>query len=206
VDGGYLDYVLRACNVFGKLDYGAFFRELGDSAELLRTYYYHCLPYQSAKPTEEEARRFGQMERFLASIDRIPRTEVRKGMIAFRGVRADGKPIFVQKQVDSLMATDLVMLSAKHLISEAVVVTGDSDILPAIAIAKQEGVMVRLAHGTNNNYPHRMLWDLFPYQPGPAKVLHVLRPALRRVALGSRRTSACSLTLRLEPGGVVSSG
>ncbi len=158
VDGGYLDHVRRGFGAIGKIDFRIFFEELAAPAELLRAYYYHCLPYQSAQPTQEEARRFGSMQRFFDALDRLPRAEVRKGELAYRGQDRDGKPIFVQKRVDSLMATDLVMLSVKHLITEAVVVTGDSDLLPAITIAKNEGVVVRLAHGVGEHRPHNDLW------------------------------------------------
>ncbi|MCK9518727.1 MAG: NYN domain-containing protein [Dehalococcoidia bacterium] len=160
VDGGYLDYVLRSCGAFGKTDFEAFFRALAEPAELLRAYYYHCLPYQSPNPTPEEAARFGAMHRFLDALDQLPRVEVRQGKIAYRGKKADGRPIFVQKQVDSLIATDLVMLSTKRLISEAVVVAGDSDLLPPIRIAKDEGAVVRLAHGTKRDRPHADLWNM----------------------------------------------
>ncbi len=62
IDGGYLDKLLR--NEFDglRINYETFSREIlaqihGD-AYLLRTYYYHCLPYQSNPPTQEESERF----------------------------------------------------------------------------------------------------------------------------------------------------
>ena len=160
IDGGYLDYVLKDNNVFGKLDYRAFAEALRGQADLLRAYYYHCLPWQSATPTPFESERFAKMQRFLDSVDRLPRYMVRQGRLAHRGTRADGSPIFEQKQVDILVAADIVLLSAKHQVGEIVVVTGDSDFLPAIKIARDEGVLVRLAHGTGQNRPHNELWNM----------------------------------------------
>ena len=49
---------------------------------------------------------------------------------------------------------DLVQLAAKHQITDAMVLAGDSDFLPAIEVAKQEGVVVHLFHGAN---PHNDL-------------------------------------------------
>jgi uncharacterized LabA/DUF88 family protein len=160
VDGGYFDHVLNDLGLVGRLDYGAFFDRLCGSTEMLRAHYYHCLPYQPAQPNAADSERFARMESFLNALDRVPRTTVRKGKLEYRGQGRDNRPIFVQKRVDSLIATDLVLLSAKHLITEAVIVTGDSDLLPPIQIAKDEGVVVRLAHGLQKNYPHKDLWDL----------------------------------------------
>ncbi len=67
--------------------------------------------------------------------------------------------IFEQKRVDSMLAVDLVLLSAKRVIQKAVVFTGDSDFLPPIWAAKNEGVIVGLWHGSGDMLPHRDLWD-----------------------------------------------
>ena len=48
IDGAYLDYVVKQLGA--KVDLAAFAAKLAAPDELLRTYYYHCLPYQS--PTE----------------------------------------------------------------------------------------------------------------------------------------------------------
>ena len=48
--------------------------------------------------------------------------------------------------MDILLAIDLVRLSLRRAIAQAVLVTGDSDFVPAIQIAKDEGVQVILAH------------------------------------------------------------
>lgn len=61
--------------------------------------------------------------------------------------------------MDILLATDVVLLSAKHLVTEIVLVTGDSDFLPAVRVARDEGVVVTLAHGTGKNRPHNELWN-----------------------------------------------
>lgn len=78
---------------------------------------------------------------------------MRLGKLAFRGTQ-DGRPIFEQKRVDILLGVDLVQLAAKHQITDAMVLAGDSDFLPAIEIAKQEGVVVHLFHGAS---PHNEL-------------------------------------------------
>jgi hypothetical protein len=45
IDGAYLDYVLRDEFARARIDYGRLSEELAGGIDLLRTYYYHCLPY-----------------------------------------------------------------------------------------------------------------------------------------------------------------
>lgn len=160
IDGGYLDYVLRAFKN-PKVAFDKFAAALASPDELLRTYYYHCLPYQSPTPTHEESDRFAAKQRFFHALGRLDRFEVREGKLAFRGFdQASGKPIFEQKRVDIKLAVDLVLLATKRQITRAVVLTGDSDFLPAVQAAKNEGVLIHLYHGTGDNQPHRDLWDV----------------------------------------------
>jgi uncharacterized LabA/DUF88 family protein len=153
IDGAYLEFVLK--EEFGRppIDFAALANRIAGPRELLRTYFYDCLPYQSARPTAEERERFARRRRFHHALNLIPRFEVRLGKLAFRGTQ-DGRPIFEQKRVDILLGVDLVQLAAKHQITDAMVLAGDSDFLPAIEIAKQEGVVVHLFHGAS---PHNEL-------------------------------------------------
>ena len=50
----------------------------------------------------------------------------------------------------------MVQLAAKGQIQEAVLIAGDSDFIPAVSVAKAEGVLVKLYHGSN---PHSDLWQ-----------------------------------------------
>lgn len=159
VDGGYLDYVLKD---FGapRIAWDRFASVLTGADELLRTYYYHCLPYKGPVPTPEESTRFARKQAFFHMLSRLDRFEVRQGKLAFRGQdRSTGKSIFEQKQVDIKLAVDLVLLASKRQITRAAIVTGDSDFLPAVQAAKNEGVLIHLFHGSGGNQPHRDLWD-----------------------------------------------
>src|SRR5438132_11860700 len=114
IDGGYLDYVLRDHGL-PRVDYQKFASLLAGPGEILRTYFYHCLPYQSPTPTPDEAKRFGAMQGFLNALSRLDCFEVRLGKLEYRGTdRTTGKPIFEQKRVDILLAVDLVLLSTKQ--------------------------------------------------------------------------------------------
>lgn len=154
IDGAYVQYMLRGEFASAAVDFGLFVQKIAGAREILRTYYYDCLPYQSRVPTTDERERFGRKQRFFAALEKNPRFQVRQGRLEYRGNDDRGRPIFEQKRVDILMGVDLALLAAKHQITDAAVVAGDSDFLPAIEAAKTEGVVVHLFHGSN---PHRDL-------------------------------------------------
>jgi len=158
IDGGYLEKITQNEFTGAKIDFGKLSSNMSENYSLLRTYYYNCLPYQGNPPTKDESHRFAAKQRFFYALDRIDRFEVRLGRLAFRGVDSSNNPIFVQKGVDVLMAIDLVQLSVKHLISYAAILAADADFIPAIKVAKDEGVLIKLYHSCNIGKNHE-LWD-----------------------------------------------
>lgn len=138
IDGGYLAHVLR--EQFGKarINFEALSEKLCAGVERLRTYYYYCMPYQSNPPTEEEKQRHSAVDRFIYSLKKIPRFEVRLGKLGRHGDE------FVQKRVDVLLSVDLVRMSWGRQIDRAILITGDSDFVPAVQAAKDAGVLVQL--------------------------------------------------------------
>lgn len=158
IDGGYLDKVLR--NEFGgaRIAYELLSRQIATqidpSATILRTYYYHCLPYQSNPPTSEESNRFAYMQNFLEAINRLPRFDVKLGRLARRVTEVPGQYLFEQKMIDVLLCIDVVRLSAKGQVADIAIVAGDGDFAPALKTAKEEGVAVWLFHGDR---PHNEL-------------------------------------------------
>ena len=151
IDGSYLDHVLTSEFPNQRVDYKllthAIAEKAGSDREIIRVYYYHCLPYQDAHPSPEQSQRFSNMQRFFRALQRTARFEVRQGRLACRGLDNEGKPIFEQKRTDLLLGLDLALLAAKQLIDEAFIVAGDSDFIPAICVAKGEGIVVYLVHG-----------------------------------------------------------
>lgn len=132
---------------------------MAGNLDILRTYYYHCLPYQSENPEPEEKEMFSNAQKFYRKLNRLDSFTVRLGKLAYRGTDDNGRPIFEQKRVDVMLATDLVMHSTKKLITHACLLTGDSDFLPAIQIAQSEGVHITLFY-CNQIPPHDELLDI----------------------------------------------
>ena len=152
IDGAYLFYLLRDEFAGTRIDYEALAKTLSEETDLLRTYYYSSLPYQSSPPTRQESERYASARNFLSGLRLRQRYTVRLGRTERRGFRADGSPIFEQKRVDILLAVDLVKLSADGHIKQAIVIAGDSDFIPAIDAAKSEGVIVKPYHGASPHY------------------------------------------------------
>ena len=74
-----------------------------------------------------------------------------------RGYNSAGEPLFVQKRVDLLLGLDFALLSTKQRISHIALVAGDSDLIPAVQVAKDESVSTWLFHGPRNTV-HQDLW------------------------------------------------
>ncbi len=158
IDGGYMDK-LAARESAIRVDFAKFANRITsviasstqNPLDLMRTYYYHCLPYQSNPPTESERLRFSQRRAFFNALNRLEYFEVRVGRLAFRGYNDRGRPIFQQKRTDLMLGLDFALLSSKRLITHAALVAGDSDFIPAVQAAKQEGVSVSLFHGPSRS-------------------------------------------------------
>lgn len=156
IDAGYFSKLLRDNNR-PKIDY----QKLSDmlcervKAERFRTYYYDCMPYQSNPPTSEERERYSSMDRFIHHLKRLDRFEIRLGRLQF----IDGG--FKQKGVDVLLSIDVTKLSWRGTIQKAILITGDSDFVPAVKEAKEAGVIVSGCYGqTKSTFIHDELYNL----------------------------------------------
>ncbi len=159
IDGGYLEKILKQDFHRSKLNFESFsnkiIRTVSQNADLLRTYYYNCLPYQSNPATQEEVQRFSARQKFYTSLEQIPYYDIRLGKLAKRKDQY-GNYKFEQKRVDVLLSVDLVQLASKGRISDAVIVGGDSDFEPAIRMAKNESTVIWLFH--QMKMPKNDLW------------------------------------------------
>ncbi len=138
VDGGYFAKVLESDFNCPKIDFCRFSDIICGDYERLRTYYYNCMPHQSNPATEAERRRYSAMDKFVYTLRKLPRFEIRLGKLGRVGES------FVQKRVDILLAVDLVRLSWGKQIEKAILITGDSDFVPAVEASKDAGVLVQL--------------------------------------------------------------
>jgi uncharacterized LabA/DUF88 family protein len=136
IDNGYLSKVL---NDGTKIDFVKFCDNVCGTHERLRTYFYDCKPYVSEPPTPEEKAKVSQYNKFANKIEALPRFQMRYGKL-----RKNRDGSYEQKRVDILLAVELVRLSWSGQIGYAVIVSGDSDFVPAIEAAKDAGVITKL--------------------------------------------------------------
>jgi len=151
IDGAHLARILRASYPDAWVGYDRLAAYVAGRGQLLRAYFYDALPYLGRSATYAEREHYERRKRFFRVLGALPGFQVREGRCV------QGEHGMMQKRVDVLLASDLVRLATKRAIDVAVVLTGDSDFVPAVEIAKDEGVRVRLVCSPD---PHRTHQDL----------------------------------------------
>ncbi len=158
IDGGYIQNIFRKLNTkYDNLDFEKLIQWISGKNIIFRTYYYDCLPYQSATPTKKERNLLSKKQKFFNSLDKISHFCIRRGKLVYRGKNSEGKPIFVQKRVDLKLGLDIGFLVYNNKVDLITIVTGDSDFMPIVKIAQDYGIIVNLIHGPKLTY-HEELW------------------------------------------------
>ncbi len=143
----------------------------GDS--LFRIYYYDCFPFDGTarNPISGEKKDFTttsiykRKNAYLRNLKLQPRVAFRSGSLSNDGWKIpsrnlkriikkleEGKKLSAddlvinlrQKKVDIKIGLDIAWLSSKRIVEKIVLVTGDSDLVPAMKFARREGIMVYL--------------------------------------------------------------
>ena len=158
IDGGYLAKISKS---FGqpKIDFLTFSELLCDACDdRLRTGYYYCMPFQSPLPSVEEISRYKNAEKFVKSLVKLSKFEVRLGR--FQKIQNGSSVEYVQKGVDVMLAVDLVKMSWSKQIDKAILIAADSDFIYAIQAAKDAGVSTKLCYSDKHPVNDSM-FDVF---------------------------------------------
>ncbi len=150
IDGGYLENLLVDLKIY-RIDFNRLSEKMAGGLTLLRTYYYHCLPFEPDDPQPEDRERMDGKKRFFHALTNLPRYEVRLGYAVPRGRDENGRLLVQQKGVDVQLAVDMVRLSYLRSIGYACLLAGDGDYTPMVQTAKDAGVVVKLFHGDGPN-------------------------------------------------------
>jgi uncharacterized LabA/DUF88 family protein len=134
IDGSNLYHVLGEICGRHDLQFDKFGVKLANGRDLRRIYYYNIR--QESERYPEQAR---EQEKFLASLHDMAYMEVRLGIIKQRGEE------MVEKGVDVMLATDLVVKALRDQYDTAIVVSGDGDFFPAYQAVKDVGKHVEVA-------------------------------------------------------------
>lgn len=144
--------------------------ELLNGLNLYRIYYYDSHPLKNSEknPLGQEVLDFGShpvvqyAEALFKGLSTIPFLALRLGELSFNGwdlkprlLRTpsqtltinpdDLKPSITQKGVDMRIGMDMAALSLKKQVDVIVLVTGDSDFVPAMKFVRREGINLFLA-------------------------------------------------------------
>ena len=154
IDGAHLGKTLRHSYPGVLIDHARLAALLAVPGHLQRAYYYDSLPYLEDQPSVANRAFYDGRKRFFDSLRELPSFEVREGVCVKRWNQKMGQYVYAQKRVDNALSVDLVRLASKNRIDVAVLVTGDSDFVPAVEAARQEGVQVRLLCSPNPREVH----------------------------------------------------
>ena len=156
IDGAFLEVLIikeheRAQVDYHKLAMGLIkrvSRNAGQPVDLLRTYYYHALPWAPPEPDDEERERVTKKRGFFHRLEFLPRFTVKLGRTQ-RVLADDGSVTYQQKGVDVMLAADMVHLASRGVVDHLILLAPDADYVPAVRLVKDLGVVVHLVHGAN---------------------------------------------------------
>lgn len=159
IDGGHL----RACakkagKTYDNTFIEAFALACVESGEyLLRILYYDSPQFRGnvSLPVSGGTHSFQSSDRWLHDLAKRDKFAVRRGKLAFRGWSpktvpiaghalqdSDFKPNFEQKGVDMRIGLDIATISDKRSVDRIVLVSGDTDMIPAMKHARKAGLEV----------------------------------------------------------------
>jgi uncharacterized LabA/DUF88 family protein len=166
IDGGFLRSMAKKAK---KLYDPAFIEKFAHACisadeECLRILYYDCAPFvgNANNPISGTSRSFTGSDRWLHEIAALDLFAVRRGVLKFRGFQrnpkvapgatltdADFIPQFEQKGVDMRIGLDIAAYSAEHLASRIILITNDTDCVPAMKFARKAGLQTVLIQVMN---------------------------------------------------------
>lgn len=159
IDGGYLRSTARTQGQRYNPD---FIERLAKSLtirdeEIVRILYYDCAPFKGArvKPISGNEHVFDGVDAWLHDLASRDLFAVRRGVLKWRGWRIKGQrrnvaaltdddfePNFEQKGVDLRIGLDIVAYSEPRLVDRIILVAGDTDLIPAMKLARRRAVQI----------------------------------------------------------------
>ncbi len=142
IDGSNLYHVLaQNCGRYD-LVFDKFGNKLANGRQLVRTYYYNIRQDPTFNPSAS-----AEQDKFLSALFEIPYFEVRLGVHRRHGDQ------MVEKGVDVMMATDIVVGAFRDIYDTAIIVSGDGDFYPAMQAAKDLGKHIEVVAFDSNLSP-----------------------------------------------------
>jgi uncharacterized LabA/DUF88 family protein len=147
----------------------------GSDEELQKILYYDCAPYvgEQSKPVSGEKEKLSGNSEWLDNLATRDLFAVRKGQLKFRGwvpkkipvaggklEDAHFKPNFEQKGVDMRLGLDIAALSVDRSVERILLVSADTDMIPAMKQARKSGIQVVTFQLPHSRYRDKLRNDL----------------------------------------------
>ena len=177
LDGGYLRSLTRQAGHRYDPNYieAVALASLTKDETLIRVLYYDCPPFQGNPklPISRQPANFHGSDEWLKTLSAKPQFAVRLGVLKFRGfvlrnqrrsviptalTDADFKPRFEQKGVDMRLGLDIANYAANRSLDRIILITGDTDCLPAMKLARTAGLQVVVVQFRNRKLAAELLW------------------------------------------------
>jgi uncharacterized LabA/DUF88 family protein len=182
IDGGYARIMLRRA---GKPYDPAYIEKFAHSClapheDLVRVLYYDCAPYNGTArlPVSGKEKLFDQSGAWLNELAAKDLFAVRLGVLKFRGfvpkripispatlTDDDFKPEFEQKGVDMRIGLDIATYADRAAFDRFVVVTADTDCIPAFKHARKCGIQVAIAELPGARLAPELRWHVDLVRP-----------------------------------------
>lgn len=135
---------------------------------IFRVLYYDCALYQGTVklPVSGQSFTFKASDGWLQILSQKDLFAVRRGVLKFRGYRpsktpvaptaltdADFEPIFEQKGVDMRIGLDIAAYSDQRSVDRIVLVSADTDCVPALKYGRRAGLQTILVEPDGANIP-----------------------------------------------------
>ncbi|MBU4529836.1 MAG: NYN domain-containing protein [Hoeflea sp.] len=175
IDGGHLRVVSRIAGHHYDPDFIEKIAHacVDGSETLLRALYYDCAPYNGKvkKPVSGEELEFKGSDSWLRELAQRNLFAVRQGVLKFRGFKPkkipvtgkdltddDFKPDFEQKGVDMRIGLDIANFAHEKSVDRIILVSGDTDCIPAMKHARIAGLQIVLVDFENHKPAPELLW------------------------------------------------
>lgn len=175
IDGGHLRVLARSAAHDYTPDY---IEKIGlacpeKDETLIRILYYDCAPYTGSAtlPVSGKKQEFKGSDAWLKELAKRDLFAVRRGELKFRGYKprripvssealsdADFKPDFEQKGVDMRIGLDIATFAKTRAVDRVVLITNDTDCIPAMKHARIAGLQIVLISLPNSNTHSSLLW------------------------------------------------
>jgi len=146
IDGSNIFHAIRALNI--KIDYGKLVRFLSNEKYLVRAYYYSAMP--RVEDVERDTPEWESLMRQRKFINELQNMGIKPKIANLRKL-ATGE--WLEKEVDIMLATDMLKLAFRDAYDTAILVSGDSDFCYTVETIQDLGKRVINATFRRNSSP-----------------------------------------------------